>query len=291
MTEQWTIKRLLSWSTAFLEDRDAPSPRLDSQILLGHVTGLDKVHLYVQFERPLSSGELQVFKDLLKRRAAGEPVAYILGKKEFYGRDFSVGTGVLVPRPETEHLIDAVLAYVRDEAVEAPRIVDVGTGSGAIAVTLACELEAAVVVGVDLSAPALEFARINAVAHDVRDRVKLAQGDLLQPIKSAATVDVVASNPPYLDDQLMASLAVTVADFEPREALYGGADGTDLIVRLAEDALRVLKPGGLLVVETAGPPQCAKVAVMFEASGYVDVRVIDDYSRRGRMVAAVKSSG
>lgn len=290
MTEPWTIKRLLSWSTTFLQDRDAPSPRLDAQILLGHVTGLDKVQLYVQFERPLSSGELQVFKDLLKRRAAGEPVAYILGKKEFYGRDFSVGPGVLVPRPETEHLIDAVLAHVAAAGVEVPRIVDVGTGSGAIAVTLACELEAAVVVGVDISAAALDFARINAVAHDVRDRVKLAAGDLLLPIRSAGTVDVVASNPPYLDDALMASLPITVRDFEPRGALYGGADGTDLIARLAEDALRVLKPGGLLVVETAGPPQCAQVAAMFEASGYVDVRVIDDYSRRGRMVAAVKSS-
>ncbi|MEC8022884.1 MAG: HemK/PrmC family methyltransferase, partial [Myxococcota bacterium] len=164
MAEMWTIGKLLTWATDWLKGQGSASARLDAQLLLGHVCGLDKVHLYVQFDRPLAQNELAVFRDLVKRRAAGEPVAYILGKKEFYSREFQVDSNVLVPRPETEHLVDCVLAYLRqrdaEEATEempfSPRIVDVGTGSGAIAITVAAEVEHAIVVGIDISAAALE---------------------------------------------------------------------------------------------------------------------------------------
>ena len=295
MAEMWTIGKLLTWATDWLKGQGSASARLDAQLLLGHVCGLDKVHLYVQFDRPLAQNELAVFRDLVKRRAAGEPVAYILGKKEFYSREFQVDSNVLVPRPETEHLVDCVLAYLRqrdaEEATEempfSPRIVDVGTGSGAIAITVAAEVEHAIVVGIDISAAALEVAKRNATVLDVRERVKLAQGDTLAPIRSAHSVDVVVSNPPYLDDALMSTLPKDVRDFEPHQALYGGADGLDIQRRLLEGAKRVLKPGGLLAVELASTDQAQELGALWSKTGlFHEPTTVQDYQGHGRVLHA-----
>jgi len=289
MSEVWTIKRLIGWATEYLKKAGSDTARLDAQLLLGHITGLDQTQLYVQFDRPLGTGELQTFKTLVKRRAAAEPVAYIIGYKEFYGRRFAVDSNVLVPRPETEHLIDAVLAHLKQHETEAPRVVDVGTGSGAIAVTLACELPEAVVLGIDICGPALEMAARNAESLGVRERVKLTRGDLLAPIKSEQSVDVVASNPPYLDDALMASLAPTVRDYEPASALYGGPDGLDLHRRLTDEAARVLRPGGLLAVELSGSDQAAQLTAIWEQSGnYEDINTVNDYAQMDRILRAVR---
>ena len=289
MRDTWTVGRLLTWGTDYLQKSGSASPRLDAQLLVGHVTGLDKVQLYVQFERPLVSGELATLRELLRRRATGEPVAYILGKKEFYGRELIVGPGVLVPRPETEHLVDTVLEHLKAHGGESPRAVDVGTGSGAIAVTLAAELPDLVVVGTDISPAALIVAAQNAEALDVRDRVKLARGDTLEPIRNAASVDAVVSNPPYLADAAMAALPRDVRDHEPHLALHGGPDGLDVIRRLLAGAARVLRPGGLVALEVSDSAQATRVADLLAESGaFEPARIIEDYQGLGRVVRAVR---
>lgn len=291
MSDVWTIGRVLGWAAPFLEKHGSESARLDAQLLLGHVCGLDKVQLYVQFERPLGTGELVTFRELIKRRAAGEPVAYILGAKEFYGREFSVDSAVLVPRPETEHLVDRVIAHLKEHEIEAPRIVDVGCGSGAIAVTLAAEVPDAIVVGIDISARALSVASLNAESLGVRDRVKLTRGDVLEPMRAESSVDVVVSNPPYLDANLMATLPKTVRDFEPHLALYGGADGLDVHRRLAAGAARVLKPGGLLAVEMAGEAQSNGLRALWdELRAFGDVVMVRDYAQIPRVLWTVRGS-
>ena len=234
-----------------------------------------------------------MFRDLVKRRAQGEPVAYIVGRKEFYGREFVVDRRVLVPRPETELLIDAVKRHVAANATEAAalRIVDVGTGSGTIAVTLAAEPRAThpelVVVGVDLSPDALAVALDNATRHDVRDVVKLVTGDATAPLKTPQSVDVLVSNPPYLDDALMSTLPRDVRDFEPELALYGGTDGMDVLRRLVRDGPRVLRNGGLLALEGASDAQMAALCELIRSLGvYEEPRVVRDYAHIGRLVTA-----
>lgn len=285
MTEVWNIGRLLTWAADFFRGRGSDTPRLDAQLLLSHVCGLDKVQLYVQFDRPLTSGELGTFRELVRRRAAAEPVAYILGRREFYGRSFAVTPDVLVPRPETEHLVDLVLGWVRAQGLETPRIVDVGVGSGAIAVTLAAELPGAVVLGVDTMAPPLKVASDNAQTHGVRDRVKLARGDVLSPVQKSASVDVVVSNPPYLDDALMASLPPAVRLYEPKAALYGGPDGLDVLRRLASQAASALVPGGLLAFEIAGESQVATLArILGEYGAFREPATLPDYAGKTRVM-------
>ena len=216
-------------------------------------------------------------------------VAYILGEKEFYGRPFSVSPAVLVPRPETEHLVDAVLEYVANAAIDAPRIVDVGTGSGCIAITLAKELPKSVVVGIDTSADALAQAAANADTLDVRDQVKLSTGHILSPIKSPESVDVVVSNPPYLDAKLMSTLPRDVADHEPELALTGGPDGLDVVRPLIQSAVSVLKPGGFLALELAGKDQIEQVrGILTDSGAFEAAAVIDDYQQIPRVITAKK---
>lgn len=288
MTQEiWTVGRLLQWATDYLKRSGSESARLDAQLLLATVTGLDRVGLYVHFDRPMTPAELQAFKALAQRRAKGEPVAYIRGEREFYGRAFNVGPGVLVPRPETELLVEKAVEWARGAGLTAPRLVDVGTGSGIIAITLALELPDAVLVALDVSDEALACAATNAERHGVRDRVKLVRSDLLAKLPGAATVDAVISNPPYLPDTLMATLSRDVRDFEPHVALYGGPDGLDLIRRLMVEAERVLRPGGFFGVELAGTEQGREVVAALAASGaFVEPQLHDDLSRRGRVVTA-----
>jgi release factor glutamine methyltransferase len=287
MQQTWTVGSMLDWATQWLTKKGSESARLDAQLLLGKVCSLDKVQLYVQFERPLGDQELNDFRELIKRRAEHEPVAYILGEKEFYGRHFTVAPGVLIPRPDTEHLIDAVLAAVGTDTETAPNIVDVGTGSGAIAVTLALELPNATVLGIDNSKDALVQATANAEKHQVRDRVRFVHGNLLAPLEKSACVDVVVSNPPYLDDELMASLAPDISEYEPKLALYGGADGMELLVPLIDESARVLRPGGVLALEISGGEQARSVMQILEDKAeFENVRASNDYQQIPRIVAA-----
>ncbi len=269
MTETWTIKRLLDWSHTFLERYGSESPRLDAELLLTHVLQLRRMDLYVQFDRPLQVDELTAFKGLIKRRARHEPVAYILGTKGFHAIDLAVGPGVLVPRPETEHLVDAALAFLREpDSPEGP-VVDVGTGSGAIALAVAAALgDARPVVATERSPDAAQYARKNADALGLN--VPVLEGDLLGPATPHGPFAAVLSNPPYIRSDVMPGLDPTVRDHEPHLALDGGAAGLDVLRRLVDAAPTQLKPGGLFAVELGSRAQGDTVAGWLTSAGFRD---------------------
>jgi release factor glutamine methyltransferase len=250
----WTVGRLLAWTTDWLAARGAESPRLDAEVLLAHVRGCPRIALYTAFDTPVGDADRGRFRELVKRRGAGEPVAYLVGGREFFSLPFAVGPAVLVPRPETEGLVVRVLDVCR--AAEAPRIVDVGTGSGAIVVALAKHLPRAVFTATDVSGAALEVARANAVRHGVAERITFAHCDLLADPAAAGPWDVVVSNPPYVREDEFAGLPRDVREHEPREALVAGPTGVEVVERLADAATRALVPGGWLVVEI-GPAVAA----------------------------------
>jgi release factor glutamine methyltransferase len=232
-------------------------PRRDAELILAHVLGCDPTALLTHPERLLSAGQAKQFETLLKRRLASEPVQYLTGEQEFFGLLFEVSPDVLIPRPETEHLVEAVLERFDHDAN--PRIVDVGTGSGAIAVAIAHALPRSQIMAVDLSLDALEVARRNAERHGVIGRVTLRQSDLLGD-GGSAEFDVVVSNPPYVANG--EKLEPQVADYEPRSALYAGPTGLEIYERLIPQANRVLRPEGWLMMEIGYGQQLALEALL-----------------------------
>jgi len=250
---------------AALEEARATIERIDAQVLLGHVLERDRAWLAANPMHVLTEGQDARFDLAIARRAMGDPVAYLIGKREFYGRDFTVGPAVLIPRPETETLVEAVLK-VLGHAGDAWRIADLGTGSGAIAVTLACELAHARIVATDLSADALGIASTNARAHEVAERIELVQGAWFVPL-AGRRFDVVVSNPPYVatkDEHLEQG----DLRFEPRLALTdGSADGLDSIRTIVQGALSHLEPGGLLALEH-GYDQVQAVQELLAGAGF-----------------------
>ena len=241
--EPWTVLRVLAWTQQRFKDRALASPRLDAELLLAQVMNKTRVGLYTSYDQPLVAGELAAYRDLIRRRLAGEPVAYLLGAQEFWSLSFAVDARVLVPRPETEGLVEAALALLRGRA--APTLVDVGTGSGAIAIAVAHERPDAEVIAIDRSPDALVVARANAARHTVD--VTFLEGDLLAPI-AGRRVDVIASNPPYIAEGDFDTLPPEVRR-EPRGALLAGPDGLDVIRRLITDAPALLVPDGALLLE------------------------------------------
>lgn len=278
-TETWTIRRVLDWTRGHFEKQDIDDPRLTSEILLSHVLSTPRVKLYMDLDRPLTKDELATFRGLIQRRLGGEPTQYLVGFKEFYGRRFSVDARVLIPRSETELLVEAALRQVKKD--QPARVLDVCTGSGCIAVSIAAERPQASVWAIDLMPGALAVAKKNAEAHQVDGRVSFFQGDLLAPLPPGATFDVIVSNPPYVKTGDLATLQREVRQ-EPREALDGGADGVQLIARLVSDALPRLKPGGLLAMEI-GEDEGAAVRELLTRAGYQDVKIEKDLARHERL--------
>ena len=253
-------------------------PRRDTELILGHVLGCDPTALLTHPERLLSAQQAAHFEILLKRRLASEPVQYLTGEQEFFGLLFAVSPDVLIPRPETEHLVEAVLA--RFDPGASPRIVDVGTGSGAIAVAIAHARTRSRVMAVDLSLAALEVARRNAERHEVVDRVTLRQADLLAEAGSAE-FDVVVSNPPYIANG--EKLEPQVADYEPRSALYAGPTGLEIYERLIPQAIQVLKPQGWLMMEIGYGQQPALEDLL---GGWSELSFVPDLQGIPRVVQA-----
>jgi release factor glutamine methyltransferase len=260
-TEAWTVRRLLEWTEEFLRKKGVEAPRLEAQILLAHALGCKKIDLYVRHEEEPPESKRAAFRDMIKKRAEGMPVAYLVGYRDFYSLDFAVTPAVLIPRPETETLVMEALRVVKP--LDAPRVLDVGTGSGCIAVTIARQHKTARVTATDLSADALAVAGTNAQRHGVTDRVTFVQGDLFVPVSPEA-FDLVVSNPPYIAREEFASLEPGVRDFEPRLALDGGIDGLDYYRRIANEVPRVLRPGGTVLVEI-GATQEPAVRDLFAA--------------------------
>jgi release factor glutamine methyltransferase len=258
------------------------NPRRDADLLLAHVLGCDQTALLTHPERVLSAAESEQFARLVERRLASEPMQYLTGEQEFFGLGFEVSPAVLIPRPETEHLVEAVLErFKREEAV---RIVDVGTGSGAIAVALAHALPHSRVTAVDLYPAAIEVARRNAERHGVIDRLTLLTSDLLAAVDSA-DFDCVVANPPYIAEGEV--LEPQVANYEPRSALYAGATGLEIYERLIPQAAGVLKPGGWLMLEI-GYGQSAAVRNLMD--GWAGVTLVNDLQGIPRVVLGQKQS-
>ncbi|MEW5737445.1 MAG: peptide chain release factor N(5)-glutamine methyltransferase [Myxococcota bacterium] len=286
--EAWTIRKVLDWTRGHFEKHEVDSPRLTAELLLANLLQVERVKLYMDLERPLSKDELAAYRALIQRRLAGEPTQYLVGAKEFYGRRFSVDPRVLIPRSETELLVEAVLRALPKDAPT--RVLDLCTGSGCIAVSIAAERPQASVWATDLMAGALEVARGNAARHQVDARVSFFEGDLFAAIPKGAKFDVIVSNPPYVKRGDLPGLQREVQQ-EPVTALDGGVDGLEVVRGIIDGALPRLKPGGLLALEI-GDEQGAATRELLVRAGYHDVRIEKDLARNDRLAfgAAAKDS-
>jgi release factor glutamine methyltransferase len=279
--ESPTIASALRDAAARLAVAGSDSARLDAEMLMAEALRIERSRLYLDSNGTIDGATLARFRALVARRAAGEPMSYIIGRREFWSLDFIVTPAVLTPRPETELLVETALK--RLAAKSSPRILDLGTGSGAIAVALAKEIPGAAIVATDISLDALEIARANARRHGVEDRISFRAGDLFDSVPQT-TFDMIVSNPPYIRETDIAELPRDVRDFEPVIALDGGADGMDFYRRIACDAPGYLNPGGFVAVEI-GADMGEEVARLFADAGFADVRVEKDLAGLERVVS------
>lgn len=283
----WTVGRLLTWTTDWLTTKGSESARLDAEVLLAHVRGCQRILLYTAFDTPVSDAERARFRELVKRRGDGEPVAYLVGNREFFSLPFAVSPAVLVPRPETEGLVVRVIDLCKP--LPAARIIDVGTGSGAIAVTLAKHLPRARLVATDISPAALAVARENAARHGVAERIEFLECDLLSAPQAAGPWDVIVSNPPYVRDDEFDALPRDVRLHEPKAALVAGPSGVEVVARLAADAVGALAAGGWLVVEIGPVVAAAAERALAAVPGLVPGPTLADMAGLPRIVQARKA--
>lgn len=282
----WTTLAVLDWTTKRFSDAGISSARLEAQLLLAHVLRCSRVQLYTGFDKPLAETELSGYRELIKRRLGGEPVAYLLGEHEFWGLPFFIDPSVLVPRPDTETVVE-VARSTRSDRVGPCRVLDLCTGSGAIAVSLAKELPAARVVATDVSEAAVALARRNAERNAVADRVDVRAGNLWEPV-AGERFDLIASNPPYIASAIIPTLSAEVK-CEPVLALDGGADGLAFYDRICAAARAHLEPGGALVVEH-GYDQADAVRARFEAGGFQRVTLVHDLGKNPRVTWGIAPS-
>jgi release factor glutamine methyltransferase len=279
----------LQWTTAYFEEKGVAEPRTSAEILLAHVLGQDRLSLYLNHNLPMEPRELSAFRQSIKRRLTGEPNQYITGTQEFWSLPLRVSPDVLIPRPETEILVQAVLDFVRHGESSLDTIIDLGTGSGAVAIALARELPTATVVAVDLSLAALELARENAYRHQVEKRIHFVCGDMLAGMNSSAQkVSLVVSNPPYVAQMELQQLPREIRDFEPRTALDGGPDGLAAIRRIIREAAPILPPGGGLFLEIGAGQTEPVSAIVLESQEYQSFHTLKDYSNIDRVLVATK---
>lgn len=280
MSEVWTVRKAILWTASYLEKKGADAPRTDADLLLADALGVDRLRLLLDFDKPLTPEELAAYRKRIERRAGGEPLAYILGRKEFYGRDFLVSEKVLVPRPETEALVEFGLAHLPEGSTG--RVLDLCAGSGCVGISLALERPELRVDLAELDPGAAEVAARNVELHGVGERVHVRVGDLFDAVEGS--YDAILSNPPYVPSAEIPGLAPEVRR-EPVRALDGGPDGLDVVRRIAGRAATHLRPGGLLALELA-LDQPAAVADLLGRSGFSRAEVREDFTHRGRYVLA-----
>ncbi len=282
-TKQWTILDILRWTTDYFREKTIDNPRLTAEVLLAHSLQKDRMYLYVHFDQPLYEDERAAFRALVKQRVQGIPTQYLVGTQEFWSLEFKVTPDVLIPRPETEHLVEAAIKLAQD--FPNPNIVDIGTGSGIIAISLKKELPQATIHAGDLSERAVTIAQHNAATLlDGDNPITFHHGDLFTPLYGYK-FDLIVSNPPYIAAADYAGLAREVKDHEPRLALHAGEHGLDVYQRLIADAKNYLNPGGYVVVEI-GYGQKNDVVGIFEQNGFAIHEVIPDYAGIERVVVA-----
>lgn len=277
----WTVRNLLTWTAKHFSSKKIDDPAKEARLLLGHVLGCRPIDVLTRYDDQPTDAERQQFRDLIKRRVDGCPVAYLVGSKDFYWLTFEVTPAVLIPRPDTETLVLAALDHLKGKAN--PAVLDLGTGSGCIAVSIAHQVKSARVTAVDISPEACAVAKRNAGRHGVSERVAVLEGDLFAPLPADARFDLIVSNPPYIGTAEIDTLDVGVKDFEPRRALDGGPDGLDFYRRIAADAGRWLTPNGDLFVEV-GWTQDAAVRDIFATARFAVLDSLKDGGGRWRVV-------
>jgi release factor glutamine methyltransferase len=287
--EPWTIQKLLSWVTEYFTGKGVDSPRLSAEWLLSYVLGLKRIELYTQFNKVVGQEQLSQLHELVKRAGAHEPIAYLTGKKEFYSLEFEITKDCLIPRPETELLVERAIEFLRTRNGE-QFVCDLCTGSGCIAVAIARNFANCRIVATDISDAALAVAEKNVAKHSLMNRIKLLQGDLFEPVIAGlgpARFDLIVCNPPYVSEPEYEKLARNVKDFEPKFALTAGQDGLDIIKKIIADANQHLKPTGTLMLEI-GNEQGNAVHKLLETAGYFGtVKIEKDYSNLDRVAIAV----
>jgi len=287
--DKWTVGRLLTWTADYLKRGGSESSRLDAEVLLAEAIGCQRIELYTAFDTEPSEAARNNFRDLVRRRAEGTPVAYLVGRREFYSLEFRVTPDVLIPRPETELLVVALLDLIKErESDQPPRIIDIGTGSGIIAVCAAKNIPDAEVTAVDISPAALKVAEGNATEHGVAERIEWLQSDLFASVPDEQQFDFIVSNPPYVTTAEMETLSKDVKEFEPRGALEAGPKGTEVIERLVEQAAERLVPGGWLLIEIGPSINDAARAVIESDSRFELSPTIKDLALLPRILQARK---
>ena len=290
--KSWIIKDLLRVTADYLQEKKIDSPRLTAEILLSHQLDTDRVNLYLNFDQPLNEKDISGYRSLIKRRLFHEPIQYITGTQEFWSLDFMVDPQVLIPRPESELLVEQTVKLIGSNSAQqylSPKILDLGTGSGVLAVSIAKELPQARIWATDLSHGALSIARYNAEKHGVLDRIHFLHGDIWEPIKSLDFgFDIILSNPPYVAKEKYDNLAPEIRDYEPRQALDGHEGGMYFIEKILQEGLNYLEPTGWLFVEMA-PDQTGKALLLAkDIQGYSEITRSKDYSHVYRIVMTRK---
>ena len=281
LTVNWTVREILKWTRGYFKDAGIIQPRLEAEILLAHVLGVDRLQLYLSPDTPLTSDERSRFREVIKKRRSGVPLQYLTGEVSFYGLRFRVRDDVFIPRPETEELLEKALDLVpRDQDL---RFLDLGTGSGVIAVSLAKYLPRVQVTAVDLSVDALKLAKENAELNDVSDRVDLIRSDWFEHV--SGKFDLIVSNPPYIPEEEMNSLPAEVREHEPHRALDGGKGGMEEISRLVREMKGHMHRGAAALLEI-GDGQGTIVEEEMKDAGLTDVRVERDFAEKERYVIA-----
>ena len=288
---EWTIQKLLTWVTEYLTQKSVDSPRLSAELLLSHVLGLRRIELYTQYNKVVPQEQLTQLRGLVKRAGEHEPVAYLVGKTEFYSIEFEVTPDCLIPRPETELLVQRSIELLR-KRTGPQSVCDLCTGCGIIAVAIAKNVPDVKVLATDISEPALAVAAKNVEKHKLVDRIGLRHGDLFEPLVPRLDLfDLIACNPPYVSAAGYEALEKNVKDYEPRLALYAGQDGLDVYHRIVEKVGQFLKPDGVLLLEI-GYQQGPAVRELLEQTGALaQIQIDKDLQHHDRVVAAKRMSG
>jgi release factor glutamine methyltransferase len=280
--ERWTMLKVIQWTTEHFQKKGVDNPRLEAEVLLAHLLGIDRMGLYINYATPLTEGERTAYREMIQRRTAGEPIAYIMGYKEFWSMRFQVSPKCLIPRPETEHLVEEVVRIGND--LQPPlRALEIGHGCGAVAIALAKELVEAQIVATDISPGARSLARENAEAHEVGGRIQFVPGDLYPP--GEEPFNLICSNPPYIPTAEILQLAPEVRDYEPLTALDGGEDGLRFFREIVQGAPDFLAEGGWLLLEM-GKGQDPQVAAILQDRGFTHIDLIPDYAGVTRVIRA-----
>ena len=286
--ESWTVLKLLQWTTDYFQRNNVSEPRTSAEVLLAHVLAEDRLFLYLNYDRPMETNELAAYRACIKRRLGGEPNQYITGIQEFWSLPLRVSPDVLIPRPETEVLVEAVLEFL-DKDDSNVDILDLGTGSGAIAIALARELPAARIIATDLSLAALRLAQENAKLHQVDERILFVRGDMFAAIPGASQkFRVVVTNPPYVSHAEILELHREIRDFEPRHALDGGPDGLAAIRHIVAEAPTVLSQAGGLFMEMGARQAESVSGLVLESHEYRSFHIRKDYTGLDRVLVAIK---